>query len=824
MGEIEVSGEYKKRQGGNTMKLLNIALCLSLLTGSAPWLSEEESPVYEPPVFENAEGATSFNDVINHDYSSLIIDEADPEMIEFAHLYYSPQMSDIKGVPTYTDKDFFYQYGHIEEKEWPTLYLLDTDGSLTPVDFSGAFRMSDACFIRGTYYGDGNAIVAYDQSCGPEVEIPEGTATIGREAFATANNTIGMDLPPFITMLILPEGLRIIGTCAFANQTPLSEVLYNGISHQIPPTVTWIGDNAFYGTSLGYLNYDSYKPAGCTLENECDPVVESTVTGYLRKEGTTWVYDFKDSRNSPNINMNYVGFLTGSDIAGGTYDKAKHKETWNDVPTRFSYHYGSSIGTNPSDIQKVIFETYTLTYSLRENDPGSLSFDTPIILDGVTSVGEDNVPSVKLPRSAYEVKGYFLGEESYTAEEIAEAVFTRDTHIEVRVGAIEYAISYHLNGGENNPDNPETYTIEDEITFKDPSKTGYDFAGWFTDEELTDQITGIELGSTGELDVYAKWTPSIYKVSYELAGGRNHPDNPGSYMIETPTSTLPDASRSGYIFTGWKEGNSIPLGSHGDKTFTAQYEVEVYPITYDLNGGINDSANPASYTVEDEFIFRPALKDHYVFTGWTLEGNAISGIAKGTTGPLHLVASYVPEEYAIHYELNGGTNDPNNPASYNIETGGVVLNDPAKTGYDFTGWQEGNTIPAGSTGEMTFTATWKIRMLPVTFIGANDAVVDRQAVAYNDKAVPIIAPSVFSYTFEGWYYDKTFTRKYTFNDVITAPTTVYAKYVSSVHDIDDGGPFTTDACGTVTDRWGNVIYKGNNCVLRSNYKVPNTAA
>ena len=43
---------------------------------------------------------------------------------------------------------------------------------------------------------------------------------------------------------------------------------------------------------------------------------------------------------------------------------------------------------------------------------------------------------------------------------------------------VDYEIEYIMNGGTNHVDNPDTYTIEDAVTLKDPTKTGYTFAGW----------------------------------------------------------------------------------------------------------------------------------------------------------------------------------------------------------------------------------------------------------------------------------------------------------------------------------------------------------
>jgi uncharacterized repeat protein (TIGR02543 family) len=141
-------------------------------------------------------------------------------------------------------------------------------------------------------------------------------------------------------------------------------------------------------------------------------------------------------------------------------------------------------------------------------------------------------------------------------------------------------------------------------------------------------------------------------------------------------------------------------GYLGERIEWIQY-VLTYNITYELNGG-TDPGNPSTYTVADlPITLQPPTKSGYDFTGWT-EGDSIT---VGSTGDKTFTAQWSAINYNIAYELNGGVNHEDNPATYTVEDL-IVLKAPTKSGYDFTGWIEGDSITAGSTGDKTFTAQW----------------------------------------------------------------------------------------------------------------------
>ena len=285
----------------------------------------------------------------------------------------------------------------------------------------------------------------------------------------------------------------------------------------------------------------------------------------------------------------------------------------------------------------------------------------------------------------------------------------------------DYTITYELNGGTNVPENPPSYNVETEtITLKDPVKTGYTFAGWYMAGDFTgDAVTEITQGSTGNITLYAKWIKEgDYTITYVNVDGATS-ENPASYNVETETITLKDPVKPGYTFAGWYKaedftGNAvteIPQGSTGNITLYAKWELVSYTITYELNGGINASENPPSYNVETETItLKDPVKPGYTFGGWYMAedftGDAVTEITQGSTGDITLYAKWVKEgDYTITYVLEGGTNTPENPPSYNVETETITLKDPAKPGYTFAGWYmagdfTGNALCQVGTGKL----------------------------------------------------------------------------------------------------------------------------
>lgn len=184
-----------------------------------------------------------------------------------------------------------------------------------------------------------------------------------------------------------------------------------------------------------------------------------------------------------------------------------------------------------------------------------------------------------------------------------------------------------------------------------PTKDGYTFVGWYTDEEYTqtfDESTVI----TASTALYAKMTANTYTVTYNLDGGTN-PNTVTSFTVNDKVM-LSDAVKPGYLFKGWKNGEeymtSIPKGTTENITLTAVFEKNGYVINYEGIGGAY-CQNPKAYSVDDEtFILNPATKDGCDFDGWYLNaeytGDKVTKIVKGTTGNITLYAKFTEAGYS----------------------------------------------------------------------------------------------------------------------------------------------------------------------------------
>lgn len=252
---------------------------------------------------------------------------------------------------------------------------------------------------------------------------------------------------------------------------------------------------------------------------------------------------------------------------------------------------GLSIGERPQ---------YTVTFKLNETDEEP--YATVTVLKG-------EIPY--FPHDTPEKEGYSFvcwGYDGY--EWPASYPIAQDTVITAVWETVRYNVTYHLDGGINDVFNPVQYTIEERASLSSPVKDYYSFGGWYSSSSFddTERVYEIELGSTGDIDLYAKWTPTKYTISYDgVEGATFNGEKIISYDYETDGVKLPKAEKLYYEFLGWTSSEItsptkdvvINGGSHGNVTYTAKWKPIEYTVTYDLDGGINNEGNIISYTADD---------------------------------------------------------------------------------------------------------------------------------------------------------------------------------------------------------------------------------
>ena len=121
-----------------------------------------------------------------------------------------------------------------------------------------------------------------------------------------------------------------------------------------------------------------------------------------------------------------------------------------------------------------------------------------------------------------------------------------------------------------------------------PTKTGYDFVGWYIGETKFDFSTKIN----EELDLVAKFELTNYNLTIDLMGGQIEGNFPitSTYTIEDKV-TLPTPTRDNFIFLGWQESGSADVlatvvldGATGNKSYTAIYEYADHRIPLYIDG------------------------------------------------------------------------------------------------------------------------------------------------------------------------------------------------------------------------------------------------
>ena len=207
------------------------------------------------------------------------------------------------------------------------------------------------------------------------------------------------------------------------------------------------------------------------------------------------------------------------------------------------------------------------------------------ISSSVTSIGKnafsDNtgLTSFNLP-AHYQGSSYPWSNSKKSGDEITDFALSYVLDEDSKGDAVDFTITYSLDGGTNDANNPADYTVETAtITLADASKEGYTFEGWYSEATFTNQVTEIATGSTGPKEFFAKFSDAItYDITYTLDEGTNDANNPADYTVETATITLADASKDGYTFEGWyseaaftTQVTEIATGSTGDVVLFAKY-------------------------------------------------------------------------------------------------------------------------------------------------------------------------------------------------------------------------------------------------------------
>lgn len=371
-------------------------------------------------------------------------------------------------------------------------------------------------------------------------------------------------------------------------------------------------------------------------------------------------------------------------------------------------------GSSSADVESIVIEEGISSISA-----GAFSLYKELseitIPKSVTSIGEDAIWFNPNFSKEFTMYGY-TGSAAEAFYNKLKAAYPESDYPAISISFVslgnmpelEHRITYELNGGINHANNPAAFVETKELELFEPTRQGHTFSGWYTDENFKTKITKIPKGRKTDITLYAKWTANQFEVAFY----KNNTKATGTMKVqklayESNTALTKNAFRlKGYDFTGW---NTAEDGSG----------------IYYADGA---------------------------------DGSRITHVAGEK---IKLYAQWEIAEYAIAYELNGGSiAEGSNPVSYFVTSDKITLHNPVREGYTFAGWYSDakyktkvTTIKKGSTGDKTLYAKWTAYKYTIVYnkngatSGRTPTTTYQYGTAYSLKANGYKKPG---YAFTGW--------------------------------------------------------------------------
>ncbi len=481
------------------------------------------------------------------------------------------------------------------------------------------------------------------------------------------------------------------------------------------PEITAITSNITYIAQYNKISYSNYT---ITFKDYDGTVLQESQV----KEGTIPTYNKSNPVRQSDGNYKYAFSCWNPQLGAVTGD------------TTYIAQY-----------TKTPLEYYTVQFK----DYDNTILDTQSVKEGaIPTYNKSNPVRLNDENYKYEFNGWSPEITVVTSNTTYTAQYTRTE--------LPYTISFDLDNG-TSASGVSTIKIEtltkDKFKF-DITKSKYVFRGWeYNGTQVFDEngniINNIQLSSNMifkaifEESVTLTITYSIYnpKTNQLINTYTTKPNDLGgvsetrSYHWNTPVNLFANPNE-GYRFLGWYY-NGTPLSNSSnynymmwedDITIDARFEYSKYDLNIwsnntDLgqvmirNGNSQvwyDDQTQKQYFTESTTIAAYTKTDTR-FLGWYDENNNLvstNAVYTFTMPNRDYTLEAKWNHFNITYDLDGGTNNVNNPTSYNKDMSNIQLLNPIKDGYTFQGWEyEGNIITEiniSNVCHMKLKANWSV--------------------------------------------------------------------------------------------------------------------
>ena len=553
----------------------------------------------------------------------------------------------------------------------------------------------------GTLIQNGNRTYMSDATLDEKVTISNGkTMKIGKNATVTIGKNGGLEIEDGAT-------LYVDGT-VHGDITGNGKIYYKlnydldggGWKNGYKPEDYYLSGAEFDLPTEENLNKAGYKFLGWKDKNTDEVVgkIPTSATG-IKNVAAQWT-----------ANEYTVTF----DANGGTVTPDTMTLTHGDVygelptPTRDGYTFAGWF-TDPNGGAKVeqgdvVTASHTLYAHWTANEydvtfnanDGTVGTTTKTVTYG-NPYGELPTPT----REGYTFAGWFTEKDGGTQVTKETVVTTAADHtLYAHWTANTYTVKFDANEG-------TVTSAEQTVTYGShygelptPTREGYTFAGWFTEQNGGTKVMADTKVTTAENHtLYAYWMQNIYDVSFDANGGKEayepkkvrHGDVYGTFPL-TPT-------RTGYEFAGWyteKDGGAkVELGDvvTSSHTLYAHWTAKKYTVKFNANGGTVEPADAemtVTYGNPYGKLPEPTRKG-YTFVGWFTNpngGTQVKADAEVTTAANRtLHAHWTQNIYTVTIKAD---KDGKVIETQQIPEGGLAkkpAKEPVREGYTFIGWQ-----------------------------------------------------------------------------------------------------------------------------------------
>lgn len=297
---------------------------------------------------------------------------------------------------------------------------------------------------------------------------------------------------------------------------------------------------------------------------------------------------------------------------------------------------------------------------------------------------------------------------------------------------VDYYISFDSQGGSPTPKEQMKhygdYVTEPSGTDV-PSRSGYTFAGWYTDKEGTEKYN-FNSPVVSDLVLYAKWNPNKYIVTFDARGGRVPSPTTMEVLMGSKYGHLPTTDLFGYNFNGWyteinggiRITSESVVGIPNDHTLYAHWTPNEGESIDILDDG--SKIDEQFKTEKDE---RGRLVTTIDSTIMRIDGSMEHSVSKSIEESVETGNQIMTETTTTFMDSHGNTLSILNTSSTEIRTGNYIVCDSSSVEKDASGKVIAN-ITLKSTTEERMDGSIKIESTETIDTGHSRTVIRTDSV------------------------------------------------------------------------------------------------